>query len=312
MNFESRDLDLVEDVLTKAFAKVRFDGLRAGGRVAARRTVMTRSEFGPDLRLDRLKFGVQVAYDSDPVGTWNVCAVRSGVIEHTYLRERTEAQIRPGDVVWMSAPDEPNTGRLINSDYDILSLSPEMLARVAGAQPVRVLQRGPCAPAKAQRLRQLLAHLREPEVQAAAQQSSLVAATLADYATATVLSAFPAERPAENTVDRHDAHPATVRRAIAFLEAHLREPLTVGDIAAAAYVTPRAVQLAFQAHLGTTPMRYLQRLRLAGAHEELRRARSDAATVTAIATAWGFAHSGRFAAAYRREYGCAPSETLHR
>ena len=33
-------------------------------------------------------------------------------------------------------------------------------------------------------------------------------------------------------------------------------------------------------------------------------------TATAIAQRWGFPHYGRFAAQYRRAYGCAPADTL--
>jgi AraC-like DNA-binding protein len=38
----------------------------------------------------------------------------------------------------------------------------------------------------------------------------------------------------------------------------------------------------------------------------------DGTTVTEVALRFGFAHTGRFAAAYRRRYGQAPSATLRR
>ncbi|MFI7317108.1 helix-turn-helix domain-containing protein [Streptomyces venezuelae] len=34
------------------------------------------------------------------------------------------------------------------------------------------------------------------------------------------------------------------------------------------------------------------------------------ATVTDVAFRWGFTHPGRFAAAYRRQYGVPPSTTM--
>lgn len=49
--------------------------------------------------------------------------------------------------------------------------------------------------------------------------------------------------------DRHDAHTATLCRAVAFIDDNAHR-----DIAAACSVTIRAVQLAFQRHLGITPM----------------------------------------------------------
>ncbi|MFI6180577.1 hypothetical protein ACIA8R_33925 [Nonomuraea sp. NPDC051191] len=45
-----------------------------------------------------------------------------------------------------------------------------------------------------------------------------------------------------------------MRRAIAYLEAQPDQDITVADIAAAAHVTVRAVQLAFRRHLDTTPL----------------------------------------------------------
>ncbi|MGN2638263.1 helix-turn-helix domain-containing protein [Nocardia takedensis] len=78
--------------------------------------------------------------------------------------------------------------------------------------------------------------------------------------------------------------PDTVRLAIAYMETHVREPITITAIVAAAFVTPRAVQSAFRVHLDTTPMNYLRRLRMAGAHEQLRAATpGDRQTVTSIA-----------------------------
>jgi transcriptional regulator GlxA family with amidase domain len=59
-------------------------------------------------------------------------------------------------------------------------------------------------------------------------------------------------------------------------------------------------------------MTYLGRLRLAKAHEDLRDLDSSGRTVAEIANRWGFLHLGRFAAAYRTQYGNLPSHTLRR
>jgi transcriptional regulator GlxA family with amidase domain len=104
--------------------------------------------------------------------------------------------------------------------------------------------------------------------------------------------------------------PATVRRMVAYIDAHLDQPLSVVDIARAACVTPRAVQLAFRRHLDTTPMTYVRRARLEQAHRQLRDSTlNDGVTVTAVATRWGFTPS-RFAQHYRATYGQRPSRTL--
>lgn len=105
--------------------------------------------------------------------------------------------------------------------------------------------------------------------------------------------------------------PATVRRAIAFVDEHAGEPIGVEDIAGAARVGVRALQLAFRKHRDTTPLEYLRRVRLDRAHGDLQEAdptRGD--TVAAVANRWGFAHPGSFATEYRRIYGRSPSATL--
>ncbi|GAA6527635.1 helix-turn-helix transcriptional regulator [Intrasporangium sp. DVR] len=103
----------------------------------------------------------------------------------------------------------------------------------------------------------------------------------------------------------------TVREAVAYIEQHADHDLTVADIAAAAGVTPRAIQLAFRRHLDTTPMAHLRRVRLERVHMELENAApDDGVTVTEVASKWGFGGSSRFTSYYRDAYGEAPSETL--
>ncbi|WP_211298612.1 helix-turn-helix transcriptional regulator [Kineococcus rhizosphaerae] len=105
--------------------------------------------------------------------------------------------------------------------------------------------------------------------------------------------------------------PATVRRAVAHVDAHAAEPITLHDIAAAAGVGARALQLAFRTHLGVTPTAYLRRVRLENAHRELQAADpTGRATVAAIAARWGFVRPDRFARAYREAFGVAPSLSL--
>jgi transcriptional regulator GlxA family with amidase domain len=88
-------------------------------------------------------------------------------------------------------------------------------------------------------------------------------------------------------------------------------PITVSDVADAACVGPRALQLAFSRHLGMTPKAYVRRVRLEAAHRELQAADPTAGdTVAAIALRWGFPKPDRFAAAYRTEFGVLPSHTL--
>jgi AraC-like DNA-binding protein len=106
--------------------------------------------------------------------------------------------------------------------------------------------------------------------------------------------------------------PAAIRRAVAFVDAHLDEHVGLARIAEAARMSPRGLQAAFRRELGTTPMAYLRDARLEAAHRDLLAADpSTGLTVEAVAARWGFTHRGRFAAAYRDRFGHAPSSTLH-
>jgi AraC-like DNA-binding protein len=141
----------------------------------------------------------------------------------------------------------------------------------------------------------------------------LVVGSAARLAAATILAIFPNTLTGhgERAVDRTDAHPAALRRAIAFIDSHLDQDIGITDIARAARVTARTVQLAFRRHLDTTPTAYLRRTRLRAAHRDLLTAdpsRGD--TVAGIASRWGFATPGHFRALYRATYGTTPRETL--
>lgn len=141
--------------------------------------------------------------------------------------------------------------------------------------------------------------------------SPLVVASAARLLAATALTVFPstAHVPASSR-DRRDASTATVRRAAAFIDEHAARDITVPDIAAAACVTVRALQMAFRRELDSTPTAYLRKVRLARAHRELVNADLSQETVTAVAYRWGFSSASRFSAYYRETYGVSPKQTL--
>jgi AraC-like DNA-binding protein len=142
--------------------------------------------------------------------------------------------------------------------------------------------------------------------------SPLIEAELADLVAATALAAFPNTTMTSSYLQSPGTvGPAVVRRAVTFVDRHASLPITVSDIARAAGVGPRALQLAFARHLGLTPMAHVRRVRLEGAHRELQAADPTTGdTVAAIARRWGFARPDRFTAAYRATYGMPPSHTL--
>jgi AraC-like DNA-binding protein len=144
-------------------------------------------------------------------------------------------------------------------------------------------------------------------------EESLVVGSAVRLLAAVALSAFPNTARCEPTIeDRHDARPANLRRAVTFIDENADRDITPADIALAARVTIRALQLTFRRHLDTTPTAYLRRVRLDHAHRQLLAADPGLTTVSAIAMRWGFASHSSFTAHYHAAYGVPPSETLRR
>jgi len=103
-----------------------------------------------------------------------------------------------------------------------------------------------------------------------------------------------------------------VARAVELLQDRPGEPWSTATLARAVHLSLRSLQQGFQRDVGRPPMTYLRDVRLRRTHDELRAAAPDSTTVSAVASRWGIVHMGRFAAAYRRSFGEAPSQTLAR
>jgi AraC-like DNA-binding protein len=240
------------------------------------------------------------------------------VIQGTVQVERGQDidRYQPGDVLIGSVcPIGPTVRTHGLRDRNVILPLP-LLHAVAGIEP------GTSAP-----LRFLSSHLASPAARAQwsaatryvddllaspeADLSPLVITSAARLLAATALTVFPntALAPAAPR-DRRDASTATVRRATAFIEDHAGQDITAADMAAAACVTVRAVQLAFRRELDTTPTAYMRTVRLARAHRELVDADPGQETVTAVAYRWGFSSTSRFSAYYRETYGVNPQQTL--
>ncbi len=106
--------------------------------------------------------------------------------------------------------------------------------------------------------------------------------------------------------------PASLRqvaRAEAFARSNLDQPLRVADLAAAANVSPRALQAAFRAVRGCGPHSMLENARLEAARARLLAPRLGD-TILSVGLDCGVTHLGRFARRYRARYGETPSATL--
>lgn len=112
-------------------------------------------------------------------------------------------------------------------------------------------------------------------------------------------------RPADQTIRR------SVRRGCDFVERNLASAISVDDIASAAEVSVRTLQNQFMEDLEQTPTAYVRNRRLERVRADLADARvGSGATVTDIASRWGFTHLGRFATVYKARFGETPSQTL--
>lgn len=138
--------------------------------------------------------------------------------------------------------------------------------------------------------------------------SPLMRTQLVHQAVASLVTAFPLVDGEEGERRRPTAR--TVRRAVAFMEENVGNPISINDIAVAAGTSVRALQSAFHKAFEIPPSTYLRRLRIEGAHRELRSAHPGSTTVRDVALRWGFAHTGRFAQLYAAMYGEHPSHTL--
>ena len=105
--------------------------------------------------------------------------------------------------------------------------------------------------------------------------------------------------------------PFFVRRVEEFIRANVHEPLTIERLAEHARVSASTLFAGFKNYYGLSPMAYVRQLRLERVRAELvTMEASSTASITEVATKWGFAHLGRFSIDYKRHFGESPSTSL--
>ncbi|MFF2817678.1 AraC family transcriptional regulator [Kitasatospora cineracea] len=309
LRFDSRSVDATEEFLSTAYTPMRIGGPVEDARARISRHAVER------LSVDRLSFGYDMAFDAHGLPGVCLISMHSGtLVDRTGGREQVYG---PGDTFLLAPPGTPYRGEVRSARYTIAMFDPALLAGLdpsgTGA-PVRFTGTRPLTPAAGRALGSAVAHLRDHVLGDASQPpAGLLVSTAAQHLAAMTLAALPhSARTDPVRADRTDATPATLRRALAWIDAHADRDATLADIARAACVTPRALQYAFRRHLGTTPLAHLRHVRLQAAHRDLLAADPATATVTDIAMRWGFAHPGHFAAHYRTAFHTAPHTTLRR
>ncbi|QPP05463.1 AraC family transcriptional regulator [Streptomyces bathyalis] len=271
--------------------------------------------------VDDVTLSMDIGYDVDPLGNLAIVQPRSGWVEHRW--EGNSERVGPGDIAVISPPDRPFSATVHNLDFGSVVLSQPLLMRTAGfseEEPDSSLQFSGTQPASADlgaQWREAVGYVRDvfsagPD----AMSEPLVVGNLARNLATNALRMFPnTGGPEPTSADGGDATAGAVARAVAFIEENAHKDISLADIAAAARVTPHALQIAFARHRTSSVFGCLRSVRLDRAHFELLAA-DDAAsadggeTVASVGARWGFAKPADFVASYHHAYGVSPAETL--
>ena len=149
------------------------------------------------------------------------------------------------------------------------------------------------------------------QLKAGVQDADLVFPLLEEVMIYRVLTAWP--REGQDAVGVKSAPMLRpLKRAKDYIDGHLGRKLLLSDVANAAGVGVRRLQLVFKTEMGKTPVQFILEQRLDRVHADLRVAVEDSITVSTIATRRGFTHMGDFGQRYRARFGESPSITKRR
>ena len=306
--FATTDPDVARELMSAAYVDVK---LRVSGRMDNLRLEHVRYDLGP-VRLDSVHHTLTTDYVAGPLG----CVQIGRVLDHTMMYETDgdERHYGPGEVFLAAQPDKSFTARNDRARCELTGLDLSLLAELTDEPPLDAVRRFQATALPADRAdywQRTVTYARSTLSRPGA-EAPLVLDSLRRLLASAALTAFDRAVVFDAPRDRADATPVTVRRAVAYIEANPDLEIGVADVARAAHVSVRALQLAFRRHLDTTPMAYLRRVRMDRVHADLAAADPSQITVTAVTARWGFNAVGRFSADYRDTYGEYPRDTLRR
>lgn len=312
VRFASTDVDEVTDYIDRLYMGNHTDF----GEFYGPAGFQARYARAGSIAADTMSCSIHYFGAIEPVRFFCSFALRHGAARVTC--QGSDIHLRPGDSVCYSigAPAEFD---MIDIATQVVSLPWERLQQAAESMGVpgdqlRLQGNTPLSAAMANYWRHLVSVVNDMLMNDdSPARSPLMHEELIRLAAVGALHAFPnttltqPHRPGPGHVA-----PATVRRAVAYIDASAHLPVTVNDIAEAAGTGVRALQYGFRRHLGTSPLAYLRRVRLEHAHRELQLADpTQGDSVGTIAAKWGL-RSSRFTSAYFDAFGELPSQTLRR
>lgn len=257
---------------------------------------------GPGLSLHRLAYGAEVVVSAPALENFYLLQLTlEGACDITQGAE--SVCLRAGELLVIN-PTRPYRKRWSESCTQLIARLDRQLIEQAwtdryGSAPSRPLEfafrRTPALPS--QHLRSALSGM-----QAMMAREPVAARRLAGVVVASL--------PPDDGDRDIPAAIRLVRRAESFMDHFVAYDLTVEDIAQATGTTVRSLERGFRSTRDSTVVARLRRMRLERARTELLAACDDGRSVTDIATALGMLHPGRFAIAYKRQFGESPSYTL--
>ena len=146
------------------------------------------------------------------------------------------------------------------------------------------------------------------QLRAGVSDSDLLFPLLEEIMVYQLLSAWPRRAPG-TLWPRSASGAAPLRRAQDYIDGHIAQKLLLSDVAGAAGVGVRRLQLIFRGETGKTPLQFILERRLDRVHADLRTSSGGGASVGTVAARWGFTHMGDFGRRYRARFGEAPSLT---
>lgn len=299
---QSSDVGEIVDWVTRLFGHHRVLSMAASteaGSVQAQRChglVVGKLHYGADIALDvdQERPGWVVSQVVGADGSWDGQRIQRG-----------ELLMFPPP--WCGRLELTPSGGFLNAFVPVADMQ-EALESLLGApldKPLGFAPRLPMGGAQAQRLGRLIEFMFTATSGPAGVAPLLQQAWKRTFELE-LLSLWP--HAYTRYLERGSLLPRALRRACDYIDAHLAEPMSVVQVARAALVGVRALEIGFARHLGQSPLRYIRTRRLDAARQDLC-ARGSPLRIGDVALKWGFANAGAFAKAYRERFGELPGQT---
>lgn len=300
---QARDWDEASHAVSDAYFPHQVRPLAASSRP---RSDVSVSVYGP-LRIARIDWGAEVSVRSDHPGAYGINVPLGGVLE---TRMAGRSVVSTSGFATVNPPDTPVEITRWSRGCAILGVKIDRdfvqreVCRVTGRTDASIPDQIDLRAAPAVGWLRLLQSIAAQPCDDPLLSNPLIATQIAGSLTDAFLLAAVPDQPGDQQAPR----PRIITRVLDAIRADPARAWTAADMADVAGVSVRRLQEGFREYVGKTPSQCLTEVRLAEVYQELR---SGAATsVTDVAYKWGFTHSGRFAAAFRRRYGASPVEVL--